>query len=93
MSAHTLSLSTLCIVHAISFTERRADTSPSHDSPPGSSHLTVNNLSHHVLLSHLLPVLEKTSKLPNTDVRIIQMSSELHRATLGGPSETFGGGK
>ncbi|ORY84742.1 hypothetical protein BCR35DRAFT_290319 [Leucosporidium creatinivorum] len=57
------------------------------------SHLTLNNLSHHLLLSHLLPVLLRTSKLPNTDVRIIQMSSELHRATFGGPNETFGGGK
>lgn len=55
------------------------------------SHFTLNNLSHHVLLSHLFPVLEKTSKLPGTDVRIVQMSSELHRATFGGPSETFGG--
>lgn len=55
------------------------------------SHFTLNNLSHHVLLSHLYPILEKTSKLPGADVRIVQMSSELHRATFGGPSETFGG--
>ncbi|KAK4699834.1 hypothetical protein P7C70_g6420, partial [Phenoliferia sp. Uapishka_3] len=54
------------------------------------SHLTLNNLSHHLLVSHLLPVLEKTSKLPGADVRIVSMSSELHRATFGGPG-SFGG--
>ncbi|KAL8291739.1 hypothetical protein RQP46_001997 [Phenoliferia psychrophenolica] len=54
------------------------------------SHLAMNNLSHHILLSYLLPVLEKTSELPGADVRIISMSSELHRATFGGPG-TFGG--
>lgn len=54
------------------------------------SHLAMNNLSHHLLLSHLLPVLEKTSNLPGADVRIVSMSSELHRATFGGPG-TFGG--
>jgi hypothetical protein len=58
-----------------------------------SSHLTMNNLSHHLLLSHLLPILRKTSELPNTDVRIVQMSSELYRATFGGPGESHGGGK
>lgn len=57
------------------------------------SHFTLNNLSHHVLLSHLWPLIEKTSRLPGTDVRVVQMSSELHRATFGGPSETFGGGR
>ncbi|GAA5905516.1 uncharacterized protein JCM6883_005355 [Sporobolomyces salmoneus] len=46
------------------------------------SHLTVNSISQIVLLSHLLPVLEKTSKLPESDVRIVSMSSELHRATF-----------
>jgi len=57
------------------------------------SHFTLNNLSHFVLLSHLFPLLQKTSQLPGTDVRVVQMSSELHRATFGGPSPTFGGCK
>ncbi|GAA5980371.1 hypothetical protein JCM5350_000962 [Sporobolomyces pararoseus] len=46
------------------------------------SHLIVNSVSQILLLSHLLPVLEKTSKLPDTDVRIVSMSSELHRTTF-----------
>ena len=58
-----------------------------------SSHLTANSISQIVLISHLLPLLEKTSKLPNTDVRIVSMSSELHRATFGGPGENWGGDK
>lgn len=60
----------------------------------GSSHLTLNNLSHHLLLSHFLPFLLETAKRPDADVRIIQMSSELHRATLpSGPSTWLGGSK
>lgn len=59
-----------------------------------SSHLTLNNLSHHLLLSHFLPYLLATSKRPDSDVRIVQMSSELHRATLpSGPSPGLGGSK
>ena len=59
-----------------------------------SSHLTLNNLSHHLLLSHFLPFLLETSKRPDADVRIIQMASELHRATLpSGPSPWLGGSK
>ncbi|GAA5853669.1 hypothetical protein JCM8547_007406 [Rhodosporidiobolus lusitaniae] len=54
-------------------------------------HLTVNALSHLLFLSHLLPLLEKTSKLPNTDVRIILEASEMHRTTWGGPSKKYGG--
>lgn len=57
------------------------------------SHLTLNNLSHHLLMSHLLPKLISTSKLPGADVRIIQMASELHRATFGGPGPKYGGRK
>ncbi|GAA5938615.1 uncharacterized protein JCM15063_005370 [Sporobolomyces koalae] len=57
------------------------------------AHLTANSISQIVMLSHLLPLLEKTSKLPGTDVRIVSMSSELHRATFGGPGEKFGGTK
>ncbi|GAA5947787.1 hypothetical protein JCM10213_002112 [Rhodosporidiobolus nylandii] len=57
------------------------------------SHLTINNLAHQVLLSHLLPVLEKTSREPTSDVRIVLEASELHRATFGGPSPNFGGNK
>ncbi|GAA5902907.1 hypothetical protein JCM5296_006328 [Sporobolomyces johnsonii] len=57
------------------------------------SHLTVNAIANIVLLSHLLPVLEKTSQMPGTDVRVVIMSSELHRATFGGPGETWGGDK
>ncbi|GAA6059338.1 hypothetical protein JCM10212_005918 [Sporobolomyces blumeae] len=55
------------------------------------SHLIANSVANIVFVSHLLPVLEKTSQLPSTDVRIVMMSSELHRTTFGGPSETFGG--
>ncbi|GAA6020429.1 hypothetical protein JCM11491_000241 [Sporobolomyces phaffii] len=57
------------------------------------SHLVVNSISQILLLSHLLPVLEKTSKLPDADVRVCSMSSELHRATFGGPGENFGGSR
>ncbi|GAA6016801.1 hypothetical protein JCM10207_003256 [Rhodosporidiobolus poonsookiae] len=57
-------------------------------------HLTVNALSHVLLLSHLLPLLEKTSKEhSDSDVRIVLEASELHRATFGGPSEKYGGTK
>ena len=38
-------------------------------------------------------MLERTAAMPGTDVRIVSMSSELHRATFGGPSATFGGGR
>ncbi|BGP26910.1 short-chain dehydrogenase/reductase SDR family protein [Rhodotorula toruloides] len=58
------------------------------------AHLTVNCLSHLLLLSYLLPNLEKTSRShPDADVRIVLMSSELHRNTFGGPSENWGGNK
>ncbi|GAA6018724.1 hypothetical protein JCM8202_002211 [Rhodotorula sphaerocarpa] len=58
------------------------------------SHLTINCLSHMVMVSHLLPVLEKTStQHPDADVRIVLQSSELHRATMGSPSEDQGGNK
>lgn len=47
-----------------------------------------------VMVSHLLPVLEKTStQHPDADVRIVLQSSELHRATMGSPSEDQGGNK
>lgn len=55
------------------------------------SHLALNNLSHHVLLSHLFPLLVRTSKLPNSDVRIVQMSSEFHRLPKMGGPEVFDG--
>ncbi|GAA5847117.1 hypothetical protein JCM9279_002696 [Rhodotorula babjevae] len=58
------------------------------------SHLTINVLSHQLLLSHLLPVLDKTAKAhPDADVRVVLEASELHRTTFGGPSESFGGDK
>ncbi|KAK4048989.1 mitochondrial 54S ribosomal protein YmL35 [Microbotryomycetes sp. JL221] len=58
------------------------------------THLTTNCLAHHVLMSHLVPILIKTARDdPNASVRIVIMSSELHRTTFGGPSETFGGTK
>ncbi|GAA5904992.1 hypothetical protein JCM8208_007654 [Rhodotorula glutinis] len=58
------------------------------------SHLTINVLAHQLLLSHLLPVLDKTSKAhPDADVRVVLEASELHRTTFGGPSESFGGDK
>ncbi|GAA5952301.1 hypothetical protein JCM21900_000479 [Sporobolomyces salmonicolor] len=57
------------------------------------SHLTANAIANIVLLSHLLPLLEKTSEMPETDVRVVIMASEVHRATFGGPGETWGGDK
>lgn len=59
-----------------------------------SSHLTINCLAHLLMLSHLLPVLEKTEQAhPDADIRIVLQASELHRTTFGGPSEAFGGDK
>lgn len=58
------------------------------------AHLTINCLAHVVLISHLLPVLEKTStQHPEADVRLVLQASEMHRTTFGGPSENFGGDK
>ncbi|GAA5821785.1 hypothetical protein JCM11251_001023 [Rhodosporidiobolus azoricus] len=55
-------------------------------------HLTVNVLAHLLLLSHLLPLLDKTSKAhPESDVRVVLEASEMHRFTTGGPSEKAGG--
>lgn len=59
-----------------------------------SAHLTINVLAHQLLLSHLLPVLEKTTQQhPEADVRVVLEASELHRMTFGGPSESMGGDK
>ncbi|BGP50833.1 hypothetical protein JCM10450v2_006759 [Rhodotorula kratochvilovae] len=56
------------------------------------SHLTINCLAHVLLLSHFLPLLEKTSREhPEADVRFISMASEMHRFTFGGPGEKYGG--
>lgn len=55
------------------------------------SHLTINCLSHHLLLSHLFSVLKKTSQEPGADVRILNMASESHRHDIGGPSKYLGG--
>ncbi|GAA5985326.1 hypothetical protein JCM10908_002623 [Rhodotorula pacifica] len=58
------------------------------------AHLTINCLAHVVLISHLLPVLEKTaSQHPEADVRLVLQASEMHRTTFGGPSPNFGGDK
>ncbi|KAM0791825.1 hypothetical protein ACM66B_004084 [Microbotryomycetes sp. NB124-2] len=58
------------------------------------THLTTNCLAHHVLVSHLLPVMVKTARdHSDASPRIVTMSSELHRATFGGPNPTFGGDK
>lgn len=57
------------------------------------SHLVINAIANIIFLSHLLPVLEKTAKDPSSDVRIVIMASELHRATFGGPSEAYDGTK
>ncbi|GAA5853668.1 hypothetical protein JCM8547_007405 [Rhodosporidiobolus lusitaniae] len=55
------------------------------------AHLTINNLAHIALLSHLLPVLEKTADKPDSDVRIVLMSSELQKTDfLTGPGGTYG---
>jgi len=56
--------------------------------------MTINVLSHQLLLSYLLPILEKTSKEhPDTDVRVVLEASEMHRTSFGGPSESMGGDK
>ncbi|KAK4046927.1 hypothetical protein OIV83_005718 [Microbotryomycetes sp. JL201] len=56
------------------------------------THLTTNCLAHHVLVSHLLPIMVKTAgEHADASPRVISMSSELHRATYGGPSAKFGG--
>ncbi|TNY18496.1 hypothetical protein DMC30DRAFT_52261 [Rhodotorula diobovata] len=58
------------------------------------AHMTINVLSHQLLLSYLLPILEKTSKEhPDTDVRVVLEASEMHRTSFGGPSESMGGDK
>jgi NAD(P)-dependent dehydrogenase (short-subunit alcohol dehydrogenase family) len=47
-----------------------------------SSHYQVNNLSHYLFTLRLLPLLESTAKKPETtpgSVRIVSVSSELHR--------------
>ncbi|KIP09875.1 hypothetical protein PHLGIDRAFT_18507 [Phlebiopsis gigantea 11061_1 CR5-6] len=47
-------------------------------------HFEVNNLSHHVLIMRLLPIMKKTAQTaPPTTVRIVMQSSELHRAAPG----------
>ncbi|KAI0683583.1 NAD-binding protein [Cytidiella melzeri] len=49
-------------------------------------HVAVNHLGHMLLVNRLLPLLRKTSRLPNTSApRIVSISSELHRAA---PSAT-----
>ncbi|BGP34578.1 hypothetical protein JCM10296v2_006400 [Rhodotorula toruloides] len=58
------------------------------------SHLTVNCLTHILLLSQLLPIFEKTSRNhSDADVRFISMASEMHRFTFGGPGEKWGGSR
>lgn len=52
-----------------------------------STHYQVNNLSHYVFSLRLLPLLEKTAKTPGVakgQVRIVAMSSELHRTIPSG---------
>lgn len=49
-------------------------------------HMAVNHLGHMLLVNRLLPLLRKTSRLPNTPApRVVSVSSELHRAA---PSKT-----
>lgn len=44
-------------------------------------HMAVNHLGHVLLVNRLLPLIRKTSHLPNTPPpRIVTVSSELHRA-------------
>jgi NAD(P)-dependent dehydrogenase (short-subunit alcohol dehydrogenase family) len=44
-------------------------------------HMAVNLLGHMLLVNRLLPLIRKTSRLPNTPApRIVSISSELHRA-------------
>ncbi|KLU90354.1 hypothetical protein MAPG_09316 [Magnaporthiopsis poae ATCC 64411] len=42
-------------------------------------HMATNHLGHAMLLRHLLPVLEATAALPETDVRIVVLSSTAWR--------------
>lgn len=44
----------------------------------------TNHVGHHLLTRELLPVLEETAKQPNSDVRIINISSRGHKFTSGG---------
>ena len=45
----------------------------------------VNNLSHHLLIMRLLPIMKKTAQIaPPATVRVIMQSSEMHRLAPGG---------
>ncbi|KAF7793674.1 hypothetical protein EIP86_004789 [Pleurotus ostreatoroseus] len=47
-------------------------------------HFAVNNLSHHILILSLLPLMKKTAQTaPPTTVRIVMQSSEMHRVAPG----------
>ena len=49
--------------------------------PPGLSkdgfenHFAINHLAHAMVVQQLLPVLERTAKLPDSDVRVISLTS------------------
>jgi NAD(P)-dependent dehydrogenase (short-subunit alcohol dehydrogenase family) len=49
--------------------------------PPGLSsdgfelHFAINHLGHAMIINELLPVLEKTAKIPNSDVRVVSLTS------------------
>ncbi|KAH6675811.1 putative short-chain dehydrogenase [Halenospora varia] len=49
--------------------------------PPGLStdgyenHFAINHLAHAMIIKQLLPVMEKTAKIPSSDVRIISLTS------------------
>ncbi|KAF8067665.1 NAD-P-binding protein [Lyophyllum atratum] len=46
-----------------------------------SKHMTVNHFGPYILTRTLLPLLVKTSKEPNSDVRIVTLSSLAHRSS------------
>lgn len=49
--------------------------------PPGLSkdgyenHFAINHLAHAMVIQQLLPVMEKTAKLPDSDVRVVSLTS------------------
>lgn len=57
---------------------------PQNTEPDTSSSWAVNHLSHFLLATTLLPLMQKTREMPKSvdgDVRIVMQSSELHRSS------------
>jgi len=58
--------------------------------PPGLSkdgyelHFAINHLAHAMVIQQLLPVLEKTAKVPDSDVRVVSLTSIAWQAARNG---------